>query len=85
MNQLPTRLQHLAPILKAKVRMQFIYVIRCEDFIKVGIADNPKARLIQMQTGNPFKLELLNVMRTSDPLRDERAIHDALGKRWGTR
>lgn len=54
--------------------------------IKVGLSDNPKARLRQLQTGSPFRMELVAVF--SFPNREiaravEAAFHQAQ-KKWKT-
>lgn len=36
-----------------------IYFIRCEDFVKIGLAKDENKRLADMQVGNPFPLDLL--------------------------
>lgn len=39
--------------------LQKIYIIRGGEYIKIGIANDMQIRLKQLQTGNPFKLEVL--------------------------
>jgi hypothetical protein len=38
-----------------------IYFIRCNDLIKIGVAENPWSRLTDLQIGNPARLELMAV------------------------
>ena len=42
-----------------------IYLIKCKatNTCKIGYSNNPKARLAQLQTGNPFSLELVSVIK----------------------
>jgi hypothetical protein len=39
-----------------------LYFIKCNDWIKVGRADNPSKRLKELQVGNPYILELRMVL-----------------------
>lgn len=51
-----------------------VYLIRDEsDRVKIGVATDPKARLAQLQTGNPEKLELLATCHGGEPF--ERKLH----------
>ena len=40
-------------------QLQRIYILRGGDYVKVGIANDMEQRLKKLQTGNPFKLEIL--------------------------
>jgi hypothetical protein len=42
-------------------RDQYIYIIQCEQYVKVGRTLNPESRLLDMQVGNPFPLRLIEV------------------------
>lgn len=55
----------------------FIYAIRERETgnIKLGISRDPSARLMQLQTGNSSKLELVAVRPAANRFADERAIH----------
>lgn len=80
---LPSRLKHVAkqakiPVEKVERSAHWIYVIRCEGFVKIGIAGDPQARLRDMQVGNPFPLILVAKFWTDNARRDERALHWAL-------
>jgi hypothetical protein len=39
--------------------MQYLYLVQCQQFYKIGIASDVQSRLAQLATGNPFELELL--------------------------
>lgn len=41
---------------------QKTYFIRCQNFVKIGIARDPEARRDNMQTGNPFLLTVVHVI-----------------------
>ena len=36
--------------------MQYLYLIRCQQFYKIGVANDVQSRLAQLSTGNPFPL-----------------------------
>jgi hypothetical protein len=63
-------------------RKSFIYLIRCNEFVKIGIADKPKKRLMGLQCASPYRLTLEHTWPTDNALTDERALHQLLdGKR----
>lgn len=44
----------------------FVYIIGQEgEFVKIGIAANPTQRAAQLQTGNPYPLDVVYVRRAS--------------------
>ena len=59
-------------------RLGFVYIIQCHDLVKVGIANKPKFRLIELQVGCPYKLHLLKTFQTRRPTADEKRLH----KHW---
>lgn len=52
-----------------------IYLITCNKTksCKIGFSNNPQNRLIQLQTGNPFPLELTSVIEGT--IKDEQLLH----------
>ena len=38
----------------------YLYIIQSKEYLKIGIANNPRKRLRTLQTGNPHKLKILN-------------------------
>src|SRR3972149_5212027 len=36
--------------------MENLYLIKCNEFYKIGIANDMESRLVQLQTGNPYVL-----------------------------
>lgn len=76
------RLQHALNYAKTNRVRQWVYFIKCQQFVKVGIAYNPQTRLIQMQTGCPFKLEMLHCYPCEDALVAERMLHKKYGQHW---
>lgn len=79
---LPDRLGHLALMTGIKVRAKstYVYMIRCHDLVKIGIAVDVNGRLMELQVGNPYELELLGCWRSEDAIRDEDLIHSHLDK-----
>lgn len=55
--------------------MQFLYVIKCNEYHKIGIANDVEARLAQLSTGNPYPLEVLTIYGFDNAEVVERAIH----------
>ena len=53
----------------------FIYLIRCGDYLKIGIASNLYERLSQLQIGNPLPLRLCCYFETTNPEKDEKSLH----------
>ena len=55
-----------------------LYVIQSDitGAIKIGISNNPKKRLQQLQTGSPYKLKLLTIVKGRGDL--ERSLHSFL-------
>lgn len=41
----------------------FIYMMRCGDFLKIGISDDPERRIKDMQTGNPIEIKMLDKIK----------------------
>lgn len=41
---------------------QFVYIVKCENYIKIGTTNNYKVRLGHIQSHNPFKLEVLAII-----------------------
>jgi len=57
--------------------MQYLYLIKCQQFYKIGIANDVQSRLAQLSTGNPFELEVLAVYGYDNAEIVERALHQA--------
>jgi hypothetical protein len=62
---------------------EFVYVMECETFIKVGITKNTESRLGTIRACNPYQVDLLlsfAVPLESRAVDIEKAIHTALKK-----
>jgi hypothetical protein len=60
--------------------MVFLYAVRCEQFLKIGISHNIPQRIAGMQADNPFKitLALYRTIRHEAANTIETAVHQAL-------
>lgn len=65
---------------------QKLYILQCRKTfaIKIGISNDPIARMRNLQTGYPFDLSLLGVFGGCDARTIERHLHQALS-RWQLR
>lgn len=52
-----------------------VYLLKCEQYYKIGIAKDVDKRIRQMQGGNPFELKLVHAFRSRDPHGDEALLH----------
>lgn len=59
-----------------------IYFIRCQQFVKIGIADSVAKRLCSIQTGNPYTLELLNSFSVTQARQVEHSLHEHFDAQW---
>lgn len=55
--------------------MQYLYLIQSNQYHKIGIANDVRSRLAQLQTGNPVKLQLVTCWGFEDAISVERALH----------
>ena len=51
------------------------FITQEDDYIKIGLANNPVSRLSELQTGNPHKLTLW--FSVNGGVEEERALHKA--------
>jgi len=58
--------------------MGHLYLIRCQQFVKVGIADDVLNRLSMLQVGSPFTLVLLRDFEVKNAVKMERIWHHHL-------
>lgn len=70
------------PYMGETLRETSVYVVKCDRFVKVGVAHDVAKRIATLQTANPHKLELVHA---SEPLRSltyagiaERSAHAVL-------
>lgn len=53
----------------------YLYVIKCNEYFKIGIAANPRKRLQELQIANPYELELVKMINSDDPRFTESSLH----------
>lgn len=83
-------LNYEVSIWNSNPKMAGLYVISCEDFIKIGVAGDPRKRLHQLQTCNPFPVSLEHFRMVGElglALLAERTAHGvladhAVGREW---
>lgn len=52
-----------------------LYVMQCNNFIKIGVSDNPERRIKDLQTGNPYEIKLLLAIDDYDAYGLENQFH----------
>jgi hypothetical protein len=57
-------------------KVEFLYFVRCRDFVKIGRSTRPYDRLSTMQTCNPYPLELVGLVVGGEP--EELELHRRL-------
>jgi len=61
--------------------MQYVYLIKSKytytEVYKIGIANDPQSRLAQLQTGNPYQLEIVSCYGFEDAGVVEKSLHQA--------
>ncbi len=55
--------------------MQYLYIIKCQEFHKIGIANDVDTRLSQLSTGNPYPLDVVSIYGFPNAETVERALH----------
>jgi hypothetical protein len=61
-----------------KVYTTFIYVMKIDntELYKIGVSSEPSKRLSVIQTGSPFKVDLVNTYKVSNAYKLEKELHD---------
>lgn len=65
------------------VSQGFVYLMRCGWHHKIGKTKNVRRRLAQIQTGNPYKVELIHSIPCDDMAEVESALHKHFAQ-WRT-
>jgi hypothetical protein len=63
--------------------MGYLYVLNCGVHTKIGISNDVRGRLAQLQTGNPVQISLRGVWEFDNPLPVESSLHQAFSKQRG--
>lgn len=53
----------------------YVYLLKCQDFYKIGIATDVHKRISGMQTGSPFTISLVASVEVDNPLALEKELH----------
>jgi hypothetical protein len=56
----------------------YLYMIRCQNYIKIGISSQPEVRISALQIGCPFKLEMVGYFLPRNAWVIEHAAHKIL-------
>lgn len=59
---------------------KYVYVMQSKDHVKFGVSKNPWSRIKELQTGNPYKIELLVVLFYDDYFLIEKELHRYFNK-----
>lgn len=62
--------------------MQYLYLIKCQQFCKIGVASDVGSRLAQLSTGNPFNLEVLASYEFKNANAVEAVLHQKFEECW---
>lgn len=62
----------------------WVYLVRVNNFFKIGIAANVKLRVSQMQVGCPYDMELVQTWHCINPCANEESLHRMLSP-WHVR
>lgn len=54
---------------------QYLYIIKCQEYFKIGVANDVESRLAQLSTGNPFPLEVQVIYEFENAESIEKALH----------
>ena len=75
--------KYIAPTKAPKSSKGFVYLIKCNEWYKIGKAKNVNSRLSGLQTGSPYLLELLHAIHCKDYSRAESYLHNVFADRRG--
>jgi hypothetical protein len=53
----------------------YLYIVRCNDLYKIGIATDIDSRLASLQTGNPYPLEVEQCFEFANSTSVEQVLH----------
>lgn len=61
-----------------KRKVNYLYLLKCNEYYKIGVSDNIQCRIDALQTGNPYKISLKYKWLPKDAYRAEKIIHEVL-------
>jgi hypothetical protein len=53
----------------------YVYLLKCQDYYKIGIATDVQKRISGMQTGSPYPISLVASVQVDNPLSLEKELH----------
>lgn len=53
----------------------YLYFIKCEGFVKIGISKKPHVRIQTLQIGSPFKYNVIGTIQVEVAYKLEKEIH----------
>lgn len=59
--------------------MSYLYILKCQEFYKIGIANDVASRLATLQVGNPYPIEPYAYYKFDNPLPIEQSLHQRFG------
>jgi len=59
-------------------RLKSVYLVRCGEFYKVGLADNVQERIATLQTASPYQVEFIRSWQARNAKQQEQMIHGLL-------
>jgi hypothetical protein len=62
-------------VLYSGAKMQYLYLIRSKEFLKIGVANDVEGRLAQLQTGNPIQLSIVTCFGFNNAEVVEKSLH----------
>jgi hypothetical protein len=61
---------------------EYIYLIRCNEFVKIGISSDIEYRLSNLQVGNPYQLQLLHKIECEKASLVEGLLHSRFSRSY---
>lgn len=52
-----------------------LYIMQCNNYIKIGVSSYPEKRIKDLQTGNPYEIKLLLAINSDDAYQLENQFH----------
>lgn len=62
---------------------RFLYLVKCNEYYKIGVAHDLDNRLNSLQCGNPYRLELVSAVKLMDSDYCEELLHQRYDSRRG--
>lgn len=56
----------------------FLYVIRCDEYVKIGVSKNPQDRFRTIATSSPHEMEMVSAFAIPPSDRDPRYLEEAI-------